>query len=250
MNHVGVSVRNLSLSFGSVDVLCDLDLDIAPGEFVALLGRSGSGKTTLLRVLAGLEEPTKGTLHVPQPRAVVFQEPRLLPWKVVWENVALGLRRQDIRQRAFAALREVELEGRADAWPLTLSGGEAQRAGLARALVREPKVLLLDEPFASIDALTRLRMHDLVLDLWRLHGPSILLVTHDVDEALLLADRAVVLDEGRIAAQIRVAGGRPRDPSAAAFAMQRRELLALLGVQTGLPQRTTYEKVAVSWEIS
>jgi sulfonate transport system ATP-binding protein len=250
VSHVGVSVRGLSLSFGSADVLRDLDLDIAPGEFVALLGRSGSGKTTLLRVLAGLAEPSTGTMHVPQPRAVVFQEPRLLPWKVVWENVALGLRGPDVRQRAFAALCEVQLERRAQAWPLTLSGGEAQRAGLARALVREPKVLLLDEPFASVDALTRLRMHDLVVDLWRLHEPSILLVTHDVDEALLLADRAIVLDDGCVAAQIRVAARRPRDPTAAAFAMQRRELLALLGVQTGSAQRATSEKVAVSLEIS
>jgi sulfonate transport system ATP-binding protein len=250
VSHVGVSVRGLSLSFGSADVLRDLDLDIAPGEFVALLGRSGSGKTTLLRVLAGLEEPSRGTMHVPQPRAVVFQEPRLLPWKVVWENVALGLRGPDVRQRAFAALCEVQLERHAAAWPLTLSGGEAQRAGLARALVREPKVLLLDEPFASVDALTRLRMHELVVDLWRLHEPSILLVTHDVDEALLLADRAVVLDDGRIAAQIHVAARRPRDPTAEAFAMQRRELLALLGVQSGSAQRTTCEKVAVSLEIS
>ena len=250
MSHAGVSVRGLSHSFGSTDVLRDLDLDIAPGEFVALLGRSGSGKTTLLRVLAGLEEPSRGTMHVPQPRAVVFQEPRLLPWKVVWENVALGLRGSDIRQRAFAALCEVQLERRAQAWPLTLSGGEAQRAGLARALVREPKVLLLDEPFASVDALTRLRMHDLVVELWRLHQPSILLVTHDVDEALLLADRAVVLEDGRIAAQIHVAARRPRDPTAAAFAMQRRELLALLGVQTGSAQRSSSEKVAVSLEIS
>jgi sulfonate transport system ATP-binding protein len=250
VSYAGVLVRGLSLSFGSTDVLHDLDLDIAPGEFVALLGRSGSGKTTLLRVLAGLEEPSRGTMHVPQPRAVVFQEPRLLPWKVVWENVALGLRGSDIRQRAFAALCEVQLERRAQAWPLTLSGGEAQRAGLARALVREPKVLLLDEPFASVDALTRLRMHDLVVELWRLHQPSILLVTHDVDEALLLADRAVVLEDGRIAAQIHVAARRPRDPTAAAFVMQRRELLALLGVQTGSAQRSTSEKVAVSLEIS
>jgi sulfonate transport system ATP-binding protein len=250
VSYAGVLVRGLSLSFGSTDVLHDLDLDIAPGEFVALLGRSGSGKTTLLRVLAGLEEPSRGTIHVPQPRAVVFQEPRLLPWKVVWENVALGLRGSDVRQRAFAALCEVQLERRAGAWPLTLSGGEAQRAGLARALVREPKVRLLDEPFASVDALTRLRMHDLVVDLWQLHEPSILLVTHDVDEALLLADRAVVLDGGRIAAQIRVAARRPRDPTDAAFALQRRELLALLGVQTGWAHGSTGEKIPLSLEIS
>jgi len=234
-----VSVRNLDVRFGSTDVLRDLNLSIAPGEFVALLGRSGSGKTTLLRVLAGLETPAAGTTSVPEPRCVVFQEPRLLPWKRVWENVALGLRTADVRERACAALREVGLEHRAAAWPLTLSGGEAQRAGLARALVREPKFLLLDEPFASVDALTRLRMHDLVIDLWRLHGPSVLLVTHDVDEALLLADRAVVLDVGRIVADVPIALHRPRDPAHPHFAQLRRRILDLLGVITHAPHDIT-----------
>jgi len=245
-----VAVRNLSLNFGSTSVLRDLDLDIAAGEFVALLGRSGSGKTTLLRVLAGLEAPLGGTTSVPEARSVVFQEPRLLPWKPVWENVAIGLRGDGLRESAVAALREVNLEQRADAWPLTLSGGEAQRAGLARALVREPKFLLLDEPFASIDALTRLRMHDLIIDLWKLHGPSILLVTHDVDEALLLADRALVMDGGRIAAEVRTGAGRPRDPTSTRFVQQRRELLALLGVQTGPPLREAYERITMPLEIS
>jgi sulfonate transport system ATP-binding protein len=233
MNLTGaaVVVEGVSLAFGPTAVLRELDLTIAPGEFVALLGRSGSGKTTLLRVLAGLQEPSAGAVHIPPGRAVVFQEPRLLPWKPVWENVTLGVRDGDRRARAVAALREVRLDHRADAWPLTLSGGEAQRAGLARALVREPQLLLLDEPFASIDALTRLRMHDLVLDLWRLHRPSILLVTHDVDEAILLADRAVVLDHGRIATEIVLDASRPRDPSSPAFAAARRALLTLLGVR-------------------
>jgi sulfonate transport system ATP-binding protein len=249
MSAGGVAVRDLSLRFGATDVLRELDLDIAPGEFVALLGRSGSGKTTLLRVLAGLEEPSFGTASVPEPRAVVFQEPRLLPWKPVWENVVIGLRGGNLRDRATTALREVQLDHRADAWPLTLSGGEAQRAGLARALVREPQVLLLDEPFASVDALTRLRMHDLVVELWNAHGPSILLVTHDVDEALLLADRAVVLDGGRIAAQVRIDGARPRDPTSAAFGAQRRELLSLLGVRSARPAHVlSLERVTLSVE--
>jgi sulfonate transport system ATP-binding protein len=229
MNGGPVRVRDLALSFGESPILRDLDLDIAPGEFVALLGRSGSGKTTLLRVLAGLEQRATGTVDVPSPSAVVFQEPRLLPWKRVWENVALGLR-DDSRERALAALAEVELVQRASAWPLTLSGGEAQRAGLARALVREPRFLLLDEPFASIDALTRLKMHELVLALWGLHRPSVLLVTHDVDEALVLADRAVVIDGGRIAAQIEIDAPRPRDQSSPVYIQRRRELLARLGV--------------------
>jgi sulfonate transport system ATP-binding protein len=129
-----VRIRGLTRRFGEVSVLDGLDLDIASGEFVALLGRSGSGKTTLLRTLAGLDPAEHGRVEAPEQRAVVFQEPRLLPWKPVWQNVALGLRRPDARQAALAALQEVELARRVDAWPLTLSGGEAQRAGVARAL--------------------------------------------------------------------------------------------------------------------
>jgi sulfonate transport system ATP-binding protein len=224
-----VEVRKLSRTFGSTQVLAGLDLTIAPGEFVALLGRSGSGKTTLLRTLAGLDEPTSGSVAAPHPSAVVFQEPRLLPWKRVWQNVALGLG-GGARARALAALDEVELSHRVDAWPLTLSGGEAQRAGLARALVREPKLLLLDEPFASVDALTRLRMHELVATLWRAHQPSVLLVTHDVDEAIGLADRALVLAEGRVVAEVTMHLPRPRDPVQPGFGDLRRRLLGLLGI--------------------
>jgi sulfonate transport system ATP-binding protein len=158
----------------------------------------------LLRTLAGLDGTGGQDVRVPGSRAVVFQDARLLPWKKVWRNVALGLKGADIRDRAHAALHEVGLGHRLDAWPLTLSGGEAQRVALARALVREPSLLLLDEPFAALDALTRLRMHDLVLDLWRAHQPAVLMVTHDVDEAIALADRVLVLDAGRIAAQERI----------------------------------------------
>lgn len=185
-------VRGLTRRFeaNSPPVLDGLDLDISPGEFVALLGASGSGKTTLLRTLAGLDPaPADAVVDVPQPAAVVFQQPLLLPWKNVWQNVALGLGGGDPRGRAESALREVGLGHRTDVWPGTLSGGEAQRAALARALVRAPSLLLLDEPFAALDALTRLKMHDLVLELWEQHRPATLLVTHDVDEAVALADR-------------------------------------------------------------
>jgi sulfonate transport system ATP-binding protein len=240
-----VRVRNLTVAFGQAMVLRELDLDIAPGEFVALLGRSGSGKTTLLRVLAGLEPKTAGNLKVPQQNSVVFQEPRLLPWKTVVQNVALGLRVGDVRAQAVAALREVELGHRVDVWPSTLSGGEAQRAGLARAIVRAPQFLLLDEPFASVDALTRLRMHQLIVDLWRSHGPAVLLVTHDVDEALLLADRALVLESGRVAAEIPIALKRPRDPGDAHFAELRRRLLELLGVAQAQQPQGQPEPLAV-----
>jgi sulfonate transport system ATP-binding protein len=211
-------------------VIENLDLDIAPGEFVALLGRSGSGKTTLLRTLAGLDDVGDQDVTVPTSRAVVFQDARLLPWKRVWSNVALGLRGRDVRERARSALREVGLGHRLDVWPLTLSGGEAQRAALARALVREPKLLLLDEPFAALDALTRIKMHELVLTLWRVHRPAVMLVTHDVDEAIALADRILVLDRGRIAAEVRVDDDRPR--AAANAQALRQTLLERLGIES------------------
>jgi sulfonate transport system ATP-binding protein len=225
-----VSVQNLTRSFGGPNVLDHLSFSIAPGEFVALLGRSGSGKSTLLRTLAGLDAAPPETLTVPSARAVVFQEPRLLPWKKVWKNVALGLRSPHAERLARSALDEVELSHRANAWPLTLSGGEAQRAALARALVREPELLLLDEPFASLDALTRLRMQNLVGELWQTHRPAVLLVTHDVDEALLLADRVMVLEHGKIAVDRTLALPRPRRHADAHFITLRTELLASLGV--------------------
>ena len=226
----GVRVRGLVRQFGTQRVLDDLDLEVRPGEFVALLGRSGSGKTTLLRTLAGLDPvPDDAVVAVPHPTTVVFQEPRLLPWRRIWQNVALGLPGGNIRSRAEAALREVELGHRVDAWPATLSGGEAQRAALARALVREPRLLLLDEPFAALDALTRMRMHALILELWRVHRPTTMIVTHDVDEALLLADRVLVLEGGRIATDLLVGLDRPRDP--ASFGALRTRLLSALGVE-------------------
>ena len=228
----GVQVRALTRRFGDRTVLDRLDLSLAPGSFTALLGRSGSGKTTLLRTLAGLDPVTDGaTMDVPRPTAVVFQEPRLLPWAKVWENVALGLAGDDARTRASEALAEVGLGRHLDAWPLTLSGGEAQRVALARALVRAPQLLLLDEPFAALDALTRIRMHALVLELWRRHGPAVLLVTHDVDEAISLADRVLVLDAGRIALDVAIDLPRPRDAADPTRASLRRRFLETLGVK-------------------
>ena len=226
-----VRARQVSKRFGANVILDRLDLDIRPGEFVALLGRSGSGKTTLLRALAGLDQISSGTLDVPSARAAVFQEPRLMPWKRAWRNVTLGLDISQPRERARQALQEVGLAHRENAWPATLSGGEAQRVALARALVREPQLLLLDEPFAALDALTRIRMHQLILDLWRQHKPSVLLVTHDVDEAVLLADRVLVLDQGRIAADIAITQPRPRSAQQPQFQQVRAQLLALLGVE-------------------
>ena len=223
-----VRIRGLVKDFGPRRVLAGLDLDVADGEFVALLGRSGCGKSTLLRILAGLDSDVEGTFTVPERVSVAFQQPRLLPWRRVWRNISLGLHGVDGRAVAEKALAEVRLADHADAWPLTLSGGEAQRVSLARALVREPELLLLDEPFGALDALTRLAMHHLVEQLWREHRPAVLFVTHDVDEALLLADRVVVLDEGRIVAEHRVDLPRPR--RRASFADLRTEVLSNLGV--------------------
>jgi sulfonate transport system ATP-binding protein len=208
-NELTVQVRGLVKEFGDRRVLDGLDLAVRKGEFVALLGRSGSGKSTLLRILSGLDRDITRDITrdvtsesiVDGTVSVAFQQPRLLEWRRVWRNVVLGLKTADPRGTAERALAEVRLSDLADAWPRTLSGGEAQRVSLARALVREPDLLLLDEPFAALDALTRLAMHRLVSQLWVAHRPAVLLVTHDVDEAIALAGRILVLDSGRIVAE-------------------------------------------------
>ncbi|KAA8884102.1 ABC transporter ATP-binding protein [Nocardia colli] len=242
-----VRTRELRRGFGERVVLQDIDLDIARGEFVALLGRSGSGKSTLLRALAELDYdvPGSGELTVPAERAVVFQDSRLLPWIRVLDNVILGLSGSKAAERGRAALAEVGLAGREKAWPRQLSGGEQQRVALARSLVREPELLLADEPFGALDALTRIKMHALLQDLCAKHRPAVLLVTHDVDEAVLLADRVLVLDEGRIAVDQRIDLERPRRHSDPGFIRHRSLLLASLGVgSTDLPSRHEEEKQA------
>ncbi|NAS22702.1 ATP-binding cassette domain-containing protein [Herbidospora sp. NEAU-GS84] len=221
-------LSGVARAFGDRVVLDSLDLELRDGEFTALLGRSGSGKSTLLRALAGLDDEVTGAIDVTDSVAVAFQEPRLVPWKRLLANITLGL--DAPADKAKAALAEVGLAERSDAWPLTLSGGEAQRASLARALVREPELLLLDEPFSALDALTRITIHQLVLELWARHRPAVLLVTHDVDEALLLADRVLVLDEGRIAHDISITAERPRHREDPALVTLRNTLLAALGV--------------------
>lgn len=225
-----VRVAGLTRSFDGRAVIDHLDLTLRAGEFTVLLGRSGCGKSTLLRVLAGLDREIDGEVLVPERRAVAFQAPRLMPWKRVWRNVLLGLPGRPDRERAERALAEVGLEHRTDAWPKTLSGGEAQRASLARALVREPDLLLLDEPFGALDALTRIKAQQLVAQLWQRRGCAVLLVTHDVDEAVLLADRVLVMDEGRISYDVQVPLDRPRDVGDPGFAALRTRLLAELGV--------------------
>jgi len=250
---VPVGLRSVSRVFGtggvSHTVLAGIDLEVDAGEVVALLGASGSGKSTLLRLVAGLDRPTAGEVLVGsrrvtgiEPRAaVVFQEPRLLPWRSLAENVAFGLPDSTARAEGNAEvarwLEVVGLAAFARHRPREVSGGMAQRAALARALVRRPGVLLLDEPLAALDALTRVRMQDLVDDLQRSSGATILLVTHDVDEALQLADRVVVLAAGSdpsagaaIQHVVEVPGGRPRDRADPRLAMLRVDLLDRLGV--------------------
>ncbi|GAA1381820.1 ABC transporter ATP-binding protein [Pseudonocardia kongjuensis] len=225
-----VSVRGLTRRFGDRTVLEDLDLDIEPGQFVALLGASGCGKSTLLRILADLDHDVTGDVTVARRRAVGFQAPRLLPWKKVWRNVVMGLPGRPDRARAEAALAEVGLSHRTDVWPKVLSGGEAQRAALARALVRDPDLLLLDEPFSALDALTRITARGLVDELWQRHRCAVLLVTHDVEEALVLADRVLVMEGGRISYDAPVPIDRPRDVTDPDFQRLRAELLGRLGV--------------------
>ncbi|MFB4307053.1 ABC transporter ATP-binding protein [Actinomadura sp. GTD37] len=224
-------------SFGGTVVLDGVDLAIERGQVIALLGASGSGKSTLLRVLAGLDDEAAGEFSTTSSQAVVFQEHRLLPWKRVAGNVALGVRTPDAGERTARALAEVGLADRGRAWPAELSGGESQRVAIARALIREPELLLMDEPFGALDALNRLKMQSLFGRLRAAHGFAALLVTHDVDEAILLADRLLVLDGGRIAESIDVGLGRPRAVDSPGFGALRRRLLALLGVTADLDGR-------------
>ncbi len=227
-----VHVANLVRRFAAKTILDGVDLDIGGGEFVALLGKSGSGKSTFLKALAGLDHEVEGTgtLETPEKLSVVFQDARLLPWRTVIQNVTLGLPGETGQEAGRKALAEVGLEGRETAWPNQLSGGEQQRVALARSLVREPALLLADEPFGALDALTRLKMHDLLRELCAKHRPAVLLVTHDVDEAISLADRILVLDEGRFMEDLRIDLPAPRDHGDPRFAQIRTHLLSRLGV--------------------
>ncbi|BDZ54996.1 ABC transporter ATP-binding protein [Agromyces marinus] len=262
-----VSLRRVGRAFaapdgGTREVLRDIDLEVGAGEIVAILGPSGCGKSTLLRIIAGLDHPTAGHVAIDGSAvraydvrcAVGFQEPRLLPWRSIERNVALGLprgtARRDGRDHVARLLELVGLADFAGHRPHEVSGGMAQRASLARALARNPEVLLLDEPFGALDALTRLKMQDLLLDVHAAEPTTVLLVTHDVDEALQLADRIVLLgsDDGRPGADIRqtvvVPGHRPRDRGSAELAELRGRLLDGLGIDRhgaarGIPATTT-----------
>lgn len=243
-----VALDGVSRRFGDRPVLSGVSLDIEPGQIVAFVGPSGGGKSTLLRQVSGLDQPDEGTVRidgtalsgVDQRSAIAFQEPRLLPWRTIEANVALGLApgtpRDQGRERVRELLALVQLSHAAGLRPREVSGGMAQRASLARALARNPGVLVLDEPFGALDALTRLTMQDLLLDIHAVEPATILLVTHDVDEALVLADRVVRLGEERpgagstIVQVIDVPGSRPRDRGDSRLADLRAALLDGLGV--------------------
>lgn len=220
-----LAVRGLDKSFGERAVLTDIALDLAPGAFVAIVGRSGCGKSTLLRAIAGLETVDAGTIVGAGEVRMMFQEARLLPWKTVLDNVRLGL--QDTGA-ALQALTAVGLAERAADWPASLSGGQRQRMALARALVHQPPLLLFDEPLGALDALTRIEMQRLIESLWLARGFTAVLVTHDVQEAVALADRVLVIEAGRIALDVGVDLPRPRLRDARFAALEQRLLNHLL----------------------
>ena len=219
-----IQLKSLKKSYNDTNVLDQLSLNIRKGEFVAIVGKSGCGKSTLLRLLSGLEKPSDGQIlieHEPlttinRQACMMFQDGRLLPWKRVLENVALGLKGSQ-REESMTVLKQVGLEQRIHEWPAKLSGGQKQRVALARALIHKPNLLLLDEPLGALDAFTRLEMQSLIENIWQKHGFTALLVTHDVEEAVTLADRVILLQDGMIAQDVAIPLPRPRQRDHATF---------------------------------
>jgi sulfonate transport system ATP-binding protein len=239
-----LKVWELTKAFGSKTVLHSFNLEAQPGEFIAIVGRSGCGKSTLLRLVAGLETPTDGGVlldseplyKLSSSVRVMFQDSRLLEWKHVLENVGLGLKGNDWRVKAQWALEQVGLQGREGEWPAVLSGGQRQRVALARALVSEPRLLLLDEPLGALDALTRIEMHRLIETLWLEQRFTALLVTHDVEEAVVLGDRVVLIEAGKIVLDERVDLPRPRDRGNPKFVEIRERVLERVLRREDIPQ--------------
>lgn len=244
-----IEMNGLKKDFGSHQVLRGVDLEVQPGEFLAVVGRSGCGKSTLLRLIAGLESPTDGELTVngepmrglhPDIR-IMFQDPRLLPWRRVIDNVSIGLAKGE-RQKAASALQQVGLLERAKEWPDVLSGGQKQRVALARALASRPRLLLLDEPLGALDALTRIEMQQLIESLWLEHKFTTILITHDVEEAVAMADRVILIEDGKVAMDWFVPFSRPRQRGQAAFAALTDQVLKRV---MGVAERQNEEREAV-----
>ncbi len=242
-----VTLAGISKKYGNRTVLNDINLRISPGQFVAVVGRSGCGKSTLLRLLAGLESTTQGEMlsgsaplsHVRDDTRLMFQDDRLLPWKKVIDNVGLGLKGQ-WREAAQAALEEVGLADRASDWPSALSGGQKQRVALARALIHRPRLLLLDEPLGALDALTRIEMQGLIERLWQQHDFTVLLVTHDVSEAVTVADRVILIEQGQVGLDLLIDLPRPRRKGSAHLAELEAEVLER--VLTPQPSQTVQQE--------
>jgi sulfonate transport system ATP-binding protein len=232
-NGYTVNLHGIGKQYGERGVLKGIDLKIPAGEFVAFVGRSGCGKSTLLRLIAGLEKPTTGSLLIANHgrrkydthTRIMFQDPRLLPWRKIIQNVGLGLKGK-WQRNALHALSEVGLDDRANEWPSILSGGQKQRVALARALIHEPKLLLLDEPLGALDALTRIDMQSLIENIWRDIGFTALLVTHDVAEAVALADRVILIEDGQIALDLKINLPRPRARDNPAFVALEKQILS------------------------
>jgi sulfonate transport system ATP-binding protein len=232
-NGAEVRIMGLTKTYGTKTVLQNLDLEITPGEVVAIVGRSGGGKSTLLRLISGFEEPTGGGVLIDgmpltgrnRAACTMFQNDRLLPWERVLENVGLGLHEKDWRQKAHQALIQVGLADRAGEFPSVLSGGQKQRIALARALVRKPRLLMLDEPLGALDALTRIEMQRLIEEIWQERQFSIFLITHDVDEAVMLGDRVLLIEQGQITVNMPVTLPRPRQRKSQEFIALTEEIL-------------------------
>jgi sulfonate transport system ATP-binding protein len=227
-----VRLENIKKSYDERIVLNGINLDIAQGEFVAIVGKSGCGKSTLLRLIAGLEKCTEGAVVINgkdlntlnKDARIMFQDGRLLPWKRVIDNIGVGLK-GDWRTRAAEALANVGLEDRQKDWPKKLSGGQKQRVALARALVHQPELLLLDEPLGALDALTRIEMQHLIEVIWKKKNITSILVTHDVEEAVALADRVIIIDDGEIVLNKKIELSRPRQRTNSSFTNYVEEIL-------------------------
>jgi sulfonate transport system ATP-binding protein len=228
-----IQLKSLKKSYNGTPVLDQLSLNIRKGEFVAIVGKSGCGKSTLLRLLSGLEKPSDGQIlfeheqlqSINRQSCMMFQDGRLLPWKRVLENVALGLKGSH-KEEAMTVLKHVGLENRIHEWPAKLSGGQKQRVALARALIHKPSLLLLDEPLGALDAFTRLEMQSLIENIWQKHGFTALLVTHDVEEAVAVADRVILLQDGTIAQDLAISLPRPRQRDHATFTSTVKQILS------------------------